>query len=143
MGFCPTLHIYACTHHKPKIYGYGRNAHLWHFQWPKCLWPKCLGRKVLGRNVRGRNVRAPHEHVLKTLIFYPSHPKGITLIPGAHFLFLNCSSVQFLGFDMAHDYALETMRLSFNPTPPPLSTTHVESQRSTFVVDRTVMVQTP
>ena len=35
---------------QPTIYGYGRNFHLWHFLWPKCLWPKCLGRNVLGRN---------------------------------------------------------------------------------------------
>ena len=51
--------IYACTHPKPKIYGYGRNVHLRHFSRPKCPWPKCPGRNVLGRNVRGRNVRAP------------------------------------------------------------------------------------
>ena len=41
---------------QPKIYGYGRNVHLWHFPWPKRPWPKCPGRNVLGRNVRDRNV---------------------------------------------------------------------------------------
>ena len=53
-------HMYVCTHAysrppplPPTIYCYGRNVHLWHYQWPKCPWPKCPR-----RNVRGRNVRA-------------------------------------------------------------------------------------
>ena len=40
-------HIYACTYPKPKIYGYGRNVHHWHFPWPKCPWPKCPRPKCL------------------------------------------------------------------------------------------------
>ena len=45
------------------------------------------------------------------------HALSITLNPRAQFLLLKYSSVQFLGFNMAHGYVLETM--SFNPAPHP------------------------
>ena len=49
-------HTFMHAHTPTQNLLFGRNVHLWHFQWPKRPWPKCPGRNVLGRNVRGRNV---------------------------------------------------------------------------------------
>ena len=44
---------------QPTIYGYGRNVHLWHFPWPKCLRRNVAGEmSYISRTFRPRTFRS-------------------------------------------------------------------------------------